>query len=654
MKNNKLFLRIYISLLILSVITLIIFSIIGKKTRIGYISDFKFDESNIDKTLEINNLEYIKNDFYKDNLLDEKAIIDYIYTNKSITKYSYGFRIKYYDKIFRNSDIYGVYPDINKIIKDNDFIENMYMNTGGSPFGNLISTKRIDFEKIDNINYILKVKSIFYINVFIFILIYVYIIKKNKIKLFIQNLKIYNKEIKLNISSFLILGYLYLIIPYIIFIFGWTKYYISIPLIIFLLIVLYLMIKNTISNYNKLYSINLLVFISILLIIISFVVILGIGEIFYQSGDMRNGRNAVFRDLINFSWPIIYTKNGYGFVYYFAHWVVPSLFGKLFGLQIGLFSLILWSSLGILIFFILMINFLNIKNNKYIIISIIIFMFFSPLPSYAGGIFIEYSSISVQIFHLFNQSIAIWIMCILFLYQKNSSNFAFLGLSIVFYSPYGIIGILPYMLVKVFIDIKNNKLIELKNIFSIENILSSISIFPILFLYLSSSDTMNDGFQILITKHYYIRLFINYMLAFGFFMLILYKDNKTNYIFYTSIFVFIFVSMIKYSQDHNFSRTNLTAIFFLVVLIIDYLYKNISTKSIKKNIMIFLLIIGSYNSIFYFERQLSLFIENGVISDNEIGRKTFNKDTIEWNVRTITCQNMDDSIFFKYIAKDVE
>ena len=528
------------------------------------------------------------------------------------------------------------------------------MDVGGSPFGNLVSTKIIDFEKIDNVNYVLKVKNIFYINIFIFTLIYIFLMTKNKIESFIKKLKIYNTEIKLNISALLILGYLYLIIPYIIFIFGWTKYYISIPIIILLLIVLYLMIKNTISNYNTLYSMNLLVFISILLIIVSFVVILGVGEIFNQSGDMRNVRNAVFRDLINFSWPIIYPENGYGFVYYFAHWAVPSLFGKLFGLQIGLFSLILWSSFGILIFFILVLNFFNINNNKYIIISIIIFMFFGSIPQYAGGIFIEYMSMTTQIYHLFNQSIAVWVMCTLFLYQKNSSNFAFLGLSVVFYSPYAIIGILPYMFVKLILDIKNNKLTELKNIFSIENILSSVSIFPILFLYLSSSDTMEDGFQILITKHNYIRLFINYMLAFGLFMIILYKNNKNNYIFYTSIFVFIFVSMIQYSQDQNFSRTNLTAIFFLAVLTIEYFYKNINIKSIKKNIMIFFLIIGSFNSVLYFENQISLFIETGFLNDDMIGRKTFNKNTIEWALRTATCQDIDNSTFFKYIAKDIK
>lgn len=651
MKNKNIFLKIYIVFVIILAISIIVLYVLGKKERIGYLSDF---EINVDKTLEINglDLEETKKLFTIDNKLDNTAITNYIFTNTSITNYNYDFRMKYYSKIFTHSDIYGVYPNLNNLPK---YIQSAKMwDNNGTPFGNFVSTKMLNFEKIDNINYVLKVKNIFYINIFALILIYIFIKIKDKIQLFMKKLKIYNTEIKLNISVFLILGYLYLIIPYIIFVLGWTKYYISIPITVFLLITLYLIIKNTISQYNKYYSINLLVFISILLIIIFFITILGIGEIFNQSGDMRNGRNAVFRDLINFSWPIIYPKNGYGFVYYFAHWVVPSLFGKLFGLQIGLFSLILWSSFGILIFFILMINFLNIRDNKYIIISIIIFMFFSPIPPYAGGIFIEYASVAVQIYHLFNQSIAIWIMCTLFLYQKNSSNFAFLGLSVVFYSPYAIIGILPYMFVKLILDIKNNKLIELKNIFSVENILSSISIFPILFLYLSSSDTTNDSFQILITKHNYIRLFINYMFAFGLFAIILYKNNKTNYIFYVSIFVFIFVSMIRYSQDHNFSRTNLTSIFFLAVLIIEYFYKNINIKSIKKNIMIFLLIIGSYNSILYFEQQISLFIDNGVLNDDGIGRKTFNKDTMEWVLRTITCKDIDNSIFFKYIAKDIK
>ena len=79
---------------------------------------------------------------------------------------SHQFRIRYYDKVFRNSDIYGVYVDLSNLP---DYMENAEMEEGGSPFGNFIYDKKsIEMEKIDNINYTLKVK---YYLVFIVIII---------------------------------------------------------------------------------------------------------------------------------------------------------------------------------------------------------------------------------------------------------------------------------------------------------------------------------------------------------------------------------------------------------------------------------------------------------------------------------------------------
>lgn len=156
MKNNKLFIKIYLSLLIVFIITLVILAVLGNKARIGYLGNLKFL---VNYTLEFNGLSNINDNFIIDESLDEEIIKNYIFTNEAITNYSYGFRIKYYSKIFRNSDIYGVYIDTNEIIKDNDFIIEIKMNDDkGTPFGNIISSKKIDFEKIDNISYILKIK----------------------------------------------------------------------------------------------------------------------------------------------------------------------------------------------------------------------------------------------------------------------------------------------------------------------------------------------------------------------------------------------------------------------------------------------------------------------------------------------------------------
>ena len=130
MINKKLFLKIYIPFVIIISIALIILQILGSKNRVGYLTDFKL---NVAKTLELNNLENINND------LDEEGLKNFILNNENITNYIYEFRIRYYDKVFRHSDIYGVYPDLSNLP---DYMENAEMDEGGSPYGNFISDKK--------------------------------------------------------------------------------------------------------------------------------------------------------------------------------------------------------------------------------------------------------------------------------------------------------------------------------------------------------------------------------------------------------------------------------------------------------------------------------------------------------------------------------
>ena len=162
MKNNKLFIITYFSLLIVFFITYIFLYMSANITRIGYLSNFSFEGYHIDRTLALNgfNVEEIKKLFTIDGKLDTDSLTNYIFTNETITNYSYGFKIGYYSKVFKNSDLYGVYPNIDKILEGNSFIKEIKMDGGGSPFGNLISTKILEYtEQINNnVEYILKFK----------------------------------------------------------------------------------------------------------------------------------------------------------------------------------------------------------------------------------------------------------------------------------------------------------------------------------------------------------------------------------------------------------------------------------------------------------------------------------------------------------------
>ncbi|MDA0049050.1 hypothetical protein OFR41_07545 [Brachyspira hyodysenteriae] len=68
MKNNKLFLKIYLFLLILCSLSLIVLSVLGNKNRIGYLGEFIFDEYQINNTLKLNGLLNIRDNFIIDGI----------------------------------------------------------------------------------------------------------------------------------------------------------------------------------------------------------------------------------------------------------------------------------------------------------------------------------------------------------------------------------------------------------------------------------------------------------------------------------------------------------------------------------------------------------------------------------------------------------
>ena len=247
-KNKKLFLKIYILFVIIISVALIVLQILGSKKRVGYLTDFDLE---IYRTLELNSLNDIIEYFSINDELDEEGIKNYLLTNENITNYVHHFRIRYYDKTFRNSDIYGVYPDLSNLP---DYIKNVEMDGDGSPYGNFISDKKtIEEDKIDNINYILKIK----INIIRYVIYLILILLIIYTKIYFENIKIFfngiitvikiksNVDIKLNLSIIMILGYLYLILPYMIFLITWVKYFISIPSLILVIIATYFTIKDT-------------------------------------------------------------------------------------------------------------------------------------------------------------------------------------------------------------------------------------------------------------------------------------------------------------------------------------------------------------------------------------------------------------------------
>ena len=135
-ERKQLIKNIFIISILAFIFIIIITAFLGKQDRIGYLSEF--------------------------NLISSKK-----------GEYTYNFRIKYYSKIFRNSDIYDVYPYLNNLPK---YIKSAKMNDRfGTPFGSLISTKELKpDDKIDTKYYLMINFDVFYYIVIVIIIILIF------------------------------------------------------------------------------------------------------------------------------------------------------------------------------------------------------------------------------------------------------------------------------------------------------------------------------------------------------------------------------------------------------------------------------------------------------------------------------------------------
>ena len=248
---KKILIRVYLVLLSLCIISLIVLSVLGSKSRVGYLEISSFNE----------------NDSYSNN-------------------YIYSFQVKYYDKIFRNSDIYGVYLVANSLP---EYIKEIKMNDNlGTPFGSLVSSKEIIENKVDNVKYILKLKSnIFLLFILLIISFFIFVYISDDLCVFIINFFY-------KIDYFFVLKKY--IIPIILFIFAFfILFNISVNniFIVFVLLVLLLFIKKlrNLSNIKAHYIIS---------IFFSFLILPSIiYSLFGNYFDKNNYENRVLSKKVN-------------------------------------------------------------------------------------------------------------------------------------------------------------------------------------------------------------------------------------------------------------------------------------------------------------------------------------------------------------------
>ncbi|MBQ8751194.1 MAG: hypothetical protein IJZ30_06140 [Alphaproteobacteria bacterium] len=436
------------------------------------------------------------------------------------------------------------------------------------------------------------------------------------------------------------IAFFYLVIPLFIFCATWFNFYTCTILLLSLFISCYFT-KFSTELGDQPYILNKKTILLAFAIAFIWCFWSGIGGYAYQSDDFPT-RNAIYRDLIEYSWPVNYNYNKvYSLNYYIGFWLLPSLITKFIGLfinnqdllfTIGLNILLLHSIIGVTIFFLLLISYIKPKNNKQILLVLLLAVFFSGidvigaiiydwpifdsqnfkmktfdykilhLEVYSGYGKVQYSSLTTLLFWVFNQSIPAWIITLLVLKNKKPENYGIFITLGLFYSPLPLFGIAIIMLTNCILFLLNKELslkYKLKNFISLSNIYI-VPIFIVIATFISLNETgkhANLNFNVIIDDYL---LFC--LIEFGCYLFfIFFRYNKEPLFYVMTICLFtLCLFHIDMSMCDFQMRTTIPFLLLLMIYILQYLLNK--PHFLCKLMLYLLLIIGACTPLIEFSR----------------------------------------------------
>ncbi|WKZ41108.1 MAG: hypothetical protein QY328_03530 [Anaerolineales bacterium] len=422
------------------------------------------------------------------------------------------------------------------------------------------------------------------------------------------------------------LSIIYLTIPFFLFLFGWVRLSVALPLAIILLFALYKLLADnngtpflfTLSPKN--WSPSTVYW---LLVTVFWLLLSGIGGYAFQNWD-HHWRNAVFRDLILFDHPIYFTHPERGpinmLVYYVGYWLPAAWIGKLLGWGAANFALFIWTLIGLLLVTHHLGNFFKTSNLK----AALLLIFFSGLD-FLGTLFfpqdyptiippithletwagnLQYSSFTTQLFWVFNQAIPAWLIISVIASladakQSNTRNELILLWSLCFFfAPLASLGLLPYILIE-FIKQTNFKS-PFKHI-RWEKILAAIIIFLLsAFFFTSNTAAQSRGLQS-IHPDKFIAFFL---LEGGILWLILAPSKFRDPRWMVTGVLLAVIPFVQLGSDRDFvMRASIAPLFYLMLMTGETIF-NKTTARLLLTTCYLLLLIGALTPLYEINRSI--------------------------------------------------
>ena len=482
---------------------------------------------------------------------------------------------------------------------------------------------------------------------------------------------------------FILFSILYIIVPVIVFFFGWLKIIIAVAVTIPFLFLVYFVYKQLTEKETNLFTKETVLYWIIAIAALGvWVYFSGIGGFSYQNSD-HWVRNPIYRDMCKYDWPMIYDlskepdfvkaitgTDKVAFSYYFTYWLVPALFSKLLGLsELGCnIVLYIWSLFGLL----LILYNINRIIGKCSYSSLLVFVFFSGMDiircAYYGKPYnfiehiewwndlywIQYSSNTTQLYWVFNQSIPLWIiMCLVLQLNDNKYIGSLCALSFI-YSPWAVFGIIPIAWAGSFFRKQS-----IKQAFNPVNSIVTIMIAVVYGLFYMASSGSSGGVGT--TLSYYRDRLLGFIVDYLIFVvvevavywLLVYKENKKDIYFWVVTLELLLFPMV-WMRDGNFTmRASLPALFIFMNYVIKTL--NQTRNQTIKYALIITLMIGSFTPISEIGRSVVNSLKGNIDNEEEIVSFGEIQTKDEARIKIVKDQffiyRYKDSLFFKYLSK---
>ena len=417
---------------------------------------------------------------------------------------------------------------------------------------------------------------------------------------------------------------IYLIIPILIFFFGWLDILFSILFSIGLLIAAVFYFRSYDEKSCKKTSIQIAKNKIILIAAISLLwcFFAGQGGFIHQSWDHLT-RNIIIKDLVRLDWPVAYHDNTDMLCYYIAHWMVPASVGKMAYLLSGSLKagylvcnivLFLWSSIGCFLTLSLFVLLTDSQKKARVLLPILIFILFSGADflSYTGELpnhlewwanSFQFSSNSTCLFWVYNQAIAAWIATLCVINENSVKNLAFIGLLSFPYSPIPFIGLVFICLVKGIVilvdEIKHKRILPFVfQVFSFQNIFAVLTVGVAFALYFSSNMAISEGASLSVGFRFhddYVNAFMSkrgllflglcgqyirfVIIEFGLLAIGLHAYMRKDYTYRFAIGSLFLIPLFQIGQGYDFSmRASIPALVYLCFAAASFIQQELPDK----------------------------------------------------------------------------